>query len=55
MTVAELVTLLENKVMNLQRARVHLVAQGDVVGVIDIDNQVTETQATLVELRTLLP
>lgn len=55
MTIAELVTLLENRIANLQRARVHLVEQGDVVGVTDIDNQITETQATLVELRTLLP
>ena len=54
MTIPELITLLENRIGNLQRARVHLVEQGDVAGIIDVDNQVTETNATLAELQTLL-
>lgn len=54
MTVAELIAILENRVASLQRARVHLVEQGDVAGILDTDNQITETNATIVELQTLV-
>lgn len=55
MTVAEVISILENRVAALQKARACLADQGDLAGVADIDNQVTETEATLAALRTIAP
>jgi hypothetical protein len=51
---ADLITLLENRIVHLQRARDSFVSAGDVAGVNDVDNQIIETQATLAGLRTLV-
>ena len=55
MTLAEVITILERRVASLQKARLCLIEQGDLAGVTDTDNKITETEATIATLRTLAP
>lgn len=53
MTLAEVIRLVENKLSALNSARASALAIGDMNQVILLDSQITETQMTLDQLRTL--
>lgn len=53
MNVSDLISLLTNRVGWLQRQLLDAQTQGDVERVDKLNNDVTETQATLTKLRTL--
>lgn len=53
MNVSDLISLLTNRVGWLQRQLIDAESQGDVERVDKLNNDVTETQATLTKLRTL--
>ena len=47
MTIQELKTLLSNKISSLNIARSTAVISGDIEAVLRLDNEISETQATL--------
>lgn len=54
MSVAELIQLVENKLAALNSARASAAAVGDINQVILLDAQISETQLTLDQLKTLV-
>lgn len=53
MTIPELITLMQNRIATLGGQRATAEAHGDVAEVTRLDAEITETQATLEQLRTL--
>jgi hypothetical protein len=53
MKVAELVTLMANKLSYLNTAKSTAIASGDLDAVLRLDSEISETQATLEALQTL--
>lgn len=53
MTVPELIVMCERRLASLQSVRGSAVALGDLAQVARLDNEISETQATLNQLRTL--
>lgn len=53
MTVQELIRLLENKLVELNRARASLFNVGDVGAVFNLDAEIEKTAATLNQLKAL--
>jgi len=53
MTIENLIALLSNRVQFLQSQRPILVAVGDVAGILSLDEELAQTEATLNQLRTL--
>lgn len=53
MTIAELKTILSNRLAVLSSQRGHAVAIGDLVRVADLDAEIEETEMTLAQLNTL--
>ena len=53
MTVQELILLAENRIRYLETMRTSAVDSGDIHGVVEADKQLSETQLTLSQLKTL--
>ncbi len=54
MKVAELVTLMANKLAHLNTAKSTAIASGDLDAILRLDSEISETQATLDALQTLV-
>jgi hypothetical protein len=55
MTIADLVTLCQSRITQLQAARDNHWAAGDVLSVASIELQIAQTENTLTALQSLLP
>ncbi|MFO0476843.1 MAG: hypothetical protein ACK52K_17010 [Alphaproteobacteria bacterium] len=55
MTIADLVTLCQNRITQLQAARDNHWAAGDVLSVASVDLQIAQAENTLTALQSLLP
>jgi hypothetical protein len=53
MTVQELILLVENRIRYLETMRKSAADGGDIYGVVEADKQLSETQLTLNQLKTL--
>lgn len=54
MTLNEIFTILENRLMTLKNAKINAVNGGDLENVIKIDNDIITTQITIDEIKEIL-
>ena len=53
MSIEEIIVILQNKITGLQAARIALIHQGNLQGVVDLDIDILSTQSTLDQLKSL--